>query len=178
MALMNRFARLLRADAHAVLDRLEEPETLLRQAIREMEEALTGAVQELKRGELDERQSQARQREVEAQLVRVAGELDLAFAADNTPLARSLLRRRLEHERMHQHLDQRLSALTQTLVQRRRALEEQRQRLEALRHKAALFDVDAAAASETAVAASVDFVITDEDVELALLRERQQRSTP
>jgi phage shock protein A len=178
MALMNRFTRLLRADAHAVLDRLEEPETLLRQSIREMEEEFGSATQELKRGELDERQAQARRREVEAQLTRVAGELDLAFAADNTLLVRSLLRRRLEQERLRQHLDQRLTAFAENLAQRRRTLEEQRQRLEALRQKAALFDVDTAAASEPGVAAATDFVVTDEDVELALLRERQQRSAP
>ncbi len=175
MALMTRFARLLRADAHAVLDRLEEPETLLRQAIREMEEELNGATQELKCGELDERQSQSRRYEVDAQLQRLVGELDLAFAADSTALVRNLLRRRLEQERIGRHLDQRLAALAEALSQRRRDVEAQRQRLEALRQKAALFDSEAAA-NEPGVVSAADFVVTDEDVELALLRERQQRS--
>ena len=40
MALINRMSRLFTADVHAVLDRIEEPDVLLRQAIREMEEAL------------------------------------------------------------------------------------------------------------------------------------------
>ena len=40
MALINRVSRLLRADLHAVLDRVEEPEVLLRQAVREMDAAL------------------------------------------------------------------------------------------------------------------------------------------
>ena len=40
MALIRRVSTLLRADLHAVLDTLEEPEILLRQAIREMEEIL------------------------------------------------------------------------------------------------------------------------------------------
>ena len=38
MPIINRFMNLFTADIHAVLDRLEEPEILLRQAIREMEE--------------------------------------------------------------------------------------------------------------------------------------------
>ena len=38
MALVTRLSRLFRADLNAVLDRLEEPEMLLRQAVREMEE--------------------------------------------------------------------------------------------------------------------------------------------
>ena len=40
MALITRVSRLFQADFHAVLDRIEEPEVLLRQAVREMEEEL------------------------------------------------------------------------------------------------------------------------------------------
>ena len=40
MPLVDRVARLFRADLHAVMDRIEEPDVLLRQALREMEEEL------------------------------------------------------------------------------------------------------------------------------------------
>ena len=40
MALITRVSRLFQADFHAVLDRIEDPEALLRQAVREMEEEL------------------------------------------------------------------------------------------------------------------------------------------
>ena len=40
MALIARVSRLFRADVNAVLDRMEEPEVLLRQALRDMQEAL------------------------------------------------------------------------------------------------------------------------------------------
>ena len=36
MALINRMSRLFTADIHAVLDRIEEPNVLLKHAIREM----------------------------------------------------------------------------------------------------------------------------------------------
>ena len=42
MALINRVTRLFKADIHAVLDQIEEPEQLLRQAVRDMEEELRG----------------------------------------------------------------------------------------------------------------------------------------
>ena len=48
MALITRVGRLFRADLHAVLDRVEEPEVLLRQAIREMEEELAEERQRLR----------------------------------------------------------------------------------------------------------------------------------
>jgi len=40
MALINRISRLFKADFHAVLDHIEEPEALLKQAIRDMEDDL------------------------------------------------------------------------------------------------------------------------------------------
>ncbi len=40
MALISRLTQLFQADFHAVLDRLEEPDALLRQAVRDMEDAL------------------------------------------------------------------------------------------------------------------------------------------
>src|SRR5262247_3541760 len=40
MALINRMSRLFTADVHAVLDRIEEPDVLLKHAVREMEEEL------------------------------------------------------------------------------------------------------------------------------------------
>lgn len=177
MALLNRFARLLRADVHAVLDRLEEPEALLRQSLREMEEAFAAAAQTLKARELELRQAQSRRLDVDAALARISGEFDLAFGAGNDTLMRTLLRRRLEHDRLARHLDQRRTALEDDVAERRRMLDEQRQRLDALRQKAALFDVEPAAAVD-ATAAPGDFAVTDEDVELALLRERQQRGAP
>ena len=40
MTLLTRISRLFRADFHALLDSLEEPDVLLRQALREMEEEM------------------------------------------------------------------------------------------------------------------------------------------
>ena len=56
MALITRLSRLFQADLHAVLDRIEEPDTLLRQAMREMEEALDPDAQQIKRLQLEQGQ--------------------------------------------------------------------------------------------------------------------------
>ncbi len=53
MALIHRISRLLTADVHAVLDRIEEPAALLRQALREMEEELVHGERRIKRIEHD-----------------------------------------------------------------------------------------------------------------------------
>ena len=40
MPILNRVKRLFQADVHAILDVIEEPEAVLKQAIREMQESL------------------------------------------------------------------------------------------------------------------------------------------
>ncbi|MFV2090729.1 MAG: PspA/IM30 family protein, partial [Pseudomonadales bacterium] len=48
MVLITRISRLFTADVHAVLDRIEEPEVVLKQAIREMAEEVSHGEQQLK----------------------------------------------------------------------------------------------------------------------------------
>ena len=48
MALVTRLSRLFQADFHAVLDRIEEPDLQLKQAVREMQFALDQDQQRLK----------------------------------------------------------------------------------------------------------------------------------
>ena len=175
MALITRLTRLFRADAHAVLDRLEEPEVLLRQAVREMEEEAARHAQALKALELDQEHTRRQIGEIESSLAGIAGELDLCFAAENHNLVRILLRRRLEGERVAQHLCQRLDRQSADILQRRSALDDQRQRLDGMRQKAAIFDVEAATEKSEAAWNTPDIAVSEDDIDLALLREQQQR---
>lgn len=173
MALLNRFARLLRADVHAVLDRLEEPASLLQEALREMDEEVAHEAREFTAAETQLRLLGARRRDVATTLTRLVQELDLAFGAGNEALARTLLRRRLEHERLTAQLDQRSAALNEDLARRRARLDERRERLDTLRQKTSL--LDATEASAERCPATPDAGVTDADVELAWLREQRQR---
>lgn len=175
MALITRLTRLFRADAHAVLDRLEEPDVLLRQAVREMEEEAARNAQALKALELEHEHTRRRIGEIESSLSGMAGELDLCFAADNHNLVRILLRRRLEGERLAQHLGQRLARQSADILQRRGALDDQRQRLEGMRQKAAIFDVESSVEKTDAGWAAPDIAVSEDDIDLALLREQQRR---
>jgi len=172
--LINRIARLFRADLHAVLDRIEEPAPLLRQSLREMEGALSEAGARLA---TDLRRRAAigrRQDEIAARLSTVSAELDLCFDAGNDSLARLLLRRRLEAERLLQRLQQQAAALDAGIAEQQRELEQRREQFEQLRQQAALHADDAGDDSETVDTSTSD--VTDADVELALLRERRMRA--
>jgi phage shock protein A len=177
MAIVHRITRLFRADVHAVLDQLEEPDALLRQAIREMESAVAAQSAQLKAGELDRESLRRRQTEIERSTGSIREELDLCFAAGNDLLVRTCLRRRLECERLGQALQQRLSVLDQQIEQGSTALAQQRERLESMRLKAAAWDVaDSTGTDRSSACASTG--VSEADIDLALLRELQARRAP
>jgi phage shock protein A len=178
MALINRMSRLLTADFHAVLDRIEEPEALLRQAIREMDEELARAEQHAKRLGLERDELIGRREKLESSLGDLEAQLDVCFASANEALARRLVKRKLEAERFGKHLAERLDANGKALAAQQTTLAEQREQLDVLRQKAELL-------TETAEPLAPGFgedplanrcAIGDDEVEVAYLRERQRRN--
>jgi phage shock protein A len=171
MALINRMSRLFTADVHAVLDRIEEPDVLLKHALREMEEELARQERhvltlEHEHGVLDERQ-----RKTERALAELTEQLDVCFANSNEELARKVLKRRLETERLERHVRERRAALDQELAAKRAALDERREQLDVLRQKAELLTATAGGDDWP----KADLAVGDAEVEVALLRERQKR---
>ena len=176
MALISRVTRLFRADFHAVLDRVEEPDILLRQAIREMEEDLARDQQAYKRHEHEREQLTRRESEFQRLARSLVEELDVCFAADKEDLARALMRRKLETERSLQLLVRRREALATRLSGLARRLEENRSRYESMRQKAELFDQRNRDADALDAWSDIDVRVREEDVEVALLKERQRRA--
>lgn len=173
MAMISRLGRLLRADAHAVLDQLEEPEALLRQALREMDASLLLSQQQIRQHETELAQLDRRLGELSAQRSTSQVELDLCLDAGNESLARHLLRRRLQGERLTQLLAQQQQRVATALTELRSRAAAQQERLDDLRQRAALFD-----RGNANVAASADPpTVSEADVELALLREKQRRAS-
>lgn len=180
MALMTRMTRLFRADAHAVLDRLEEPATLLRQALREMEAALEEDHRRRRRLDRQHTQLVARRAELARTVDSANRELDLCFEAGNEALARGLLRRRLEAERLQAALERRLEGAATALAEIDTRLDENRARLEALRQKAELLAEEEVPDEDDTAWLERDFGrglrVGDDEVEVALLQERQRRA--
>jgi phage shock protein A len=175
MALMTRLNRLFQADMHALLDRLEAPEILLRQALREMEDALAHGSRSLAANEAEARRINARLTELETQRGRIGEELDLAFTSGNESLVRTLLKRRLLLE---SHLSQwhaRIERLTSAMDEQREQLADRRQRLSELQEQSDLLTSSEAVANDTN--GSVEPTISESDVELALLAEKQRRAS-
>jgi len=174
MALITRMTRLFTADLHAVLDRLEEPDALLKQALREMEDDVAIREQRVRYLEHDREDSTQRADGLERDLVELAQQLDVCFASAAEDIARTLLKRKLELEQLIKRLRARADAATKALVAETAQLDEDRQAFDALRQKAQqLLDEGSSPLGRPSV---YQPSITDADVEVALLQEKLRRS--
>ena len=96
MPLIKRLSRAFKADMHAVLDSIEEPVALLKQAVREMEDDVLHDQQHLKQLFKTRDHQQSTQRDYQLQLNQIDEEIEVSFAADQHDLARKAIRRKLE----------------------------------------------------------------------------------
>ena len=175
MALINRVSRLFRADMHAILDRIEEPEMLLRQAIREMEESILENDKQLKLLNHDYEQLLDKLTGLEQSTGKIEEELDLCFDAGNDELARTLVRRKLEADKLakiilrkRDNLEKQGKELTQKIEEQRTHLENMQQKLELLSEQEMQRSYD-----DTSIAP--ELAIREDEVEVAFLREQQKR---
>jgi len=178
MALITRISRLFQADLHAVLDRIEEPDLLLRQAVREMEDDLARDEQGMKVLNQDLGQLVSRETDIRQALAEIEDELDVCFESGKDDLARALIKRKLEALRYQKYLSQKRERQEQTLIGLRTRLQENRARLDSMRQKAELLAEETTSDSPEDIWSSPDIVVRDEDVEVAFLREKQKRSRP
>ncbi len=182
MALINRISRLFKADFHAVLDQIEEPEALLRQAIRDMEDDLASATQRINLCEHDQEVLAARKTELEDAVREFEIKLDLCFESEKEDLARTVIRRRLEAESRLKRLNAKQIANAKYLTEQRSVLDQNSATLESLRQKAELF----AQQTPAHTGDSTDFddtawltremVVGEDEVEIAFLSEKNSRS--
>lgn len=183
MALINRISRLFKADFHAVLDQIEEPETLLKQSIRDMEDALSATEQRIKLCTRDQDVLSLRKGELENSIAETDVQLDLCFESDKDDLAKSLIRKKLEAERLLKRLNANHVANNKYLDEQQTALDENQTTLESLRQKAELFaqrmPLPSGGDSEFDDVAwmSREMTVGDDEVEIAYLREKSARAS-
>ena len=176
MSLITRLSRLLQADLHAVLDRVEEPEALLQQSIREMEESLAD---ETRRAEVLKHQREqivARQEQLTRTLAGIEQQLDTSFHAGDDTLSRKLIKRKLEAQRFASYLSQQHKTVEDSYSNIAQCLDEDRDRLDSMRQKAELLGQKATSVEPANDWNELAFAVREEDVEVTFLQEKQRRS--
>ena len=182
MALINRISRLFKADFHAVLDNIEEPEQLLKQAIRDMEDDLSATEQRIKLCMRDHDALSVRAGELESSIAEINVQLDLCFESDKDDLAKSLIRKKLEAERLLKRLSAKHVADDKYLDEQQTMLDENQTTLESLRQKAELFaqhvpvQTDGSTEFDDTAWIGREMTVAEDEVEIAFLREKNLRS--
>ncbi len=177
MALITRINRLFRADMHAVLDRLEEPDALLKQAIREMEENINDNQAYLKQLQHQSLQMLDQHREFERTLAQIQKEMDVCFDSGNEDLARKLIKRRLETNQYFKLAKRKLEQIEFTINDVQESITENKSRLLTVKQKQELLGEENSADNSDLYIFQDKFQISEDDVEVAFLQEKQQRSS-
>jgi phage shock protein A len=172
--LFDRITMLLKADAHGLVESLEERSLLLKQYVREAEIELNRKRARLEAVRDEERRLRETLARREAESRALDEDITLALAGAKEELARfairRLLPRRSEIQALRAEIEQR-SAEGQGLSER---LERQQAQFDALRTRTRVETARAAAeCADTPCAWLGEPVVADEEVELELLRRRR-----
>lgn len=180
MTLFTRITRLFKADVHGILDSLEDPETILKQSIREMQQVIDHSQSHLQ--DLNKRcdLATAAQKKLTSNRDGFEHQLDLAFADDNELLIKALLRKKLIVENRLIAIAEEIRTLNQQISDQQSELDEQQEKIKTIVEKLSLFSN---LSPQTAMDQSNDpfekqyqNLITEDDIELAYLQEKQRRS--
>ena len=172
MTVVNRMTRLFKADVHGILDKIEEPELVLRQAIREMEEELEREELAIKRGAEQLEQLTKRRERLAARFAEYNDQLETCLSADKQDLAKGVIRKKLEDESLDAALAIRIEEATKALEQSQADHSQRKDQLASIRQKAELLVAQKPVAKS---GEAVRMEVTDDEVEIALMREIEKR---
>ena len=174
MALISRINRLFKADFHAVLDTIEEPEILLKQSIREMRDSLT-KTQELIRQHTNQQVQVSRQLEsIDEKIKQIQEEIELCLSSENEELARNLVRKKLCLMQQKVCFDTKLEEIKSAIKNLAAQEKEHSTILNELQQKASMVDQIKGSTSQTVH--KPDFAISEADIDVAFLKEKQRYS--
>ncbi len=139
MPILNRVKRLFQADVHAILDVIEEPEAVLKQAIREMQESLDQKQGQLARSGRMLDALRNNQTRLDAELSKAVADLGLCMENGPEELARKTIARKLALQKHLLVIEQRIAELEKLRNEQRSAIEIQQSQLESILKKARIF---------------------------------------
>lgn len=148
MGIFKRISDILSANFNELVDGFENPEKLLKQAIREMEESIAKATQETAKALANEKIVNKALTTNQAQAAQWLERAEQAVQAGDDELARKAIKRKQEHEKLVAALEDQLAASQEAAQALRRQLEAMKAKLAeakrnlanlSVRHRAAEF---------------------------------------
>jgi phage shock protein A len=170
MKILDRLTLLVKADAHGVLEQLEERSLLAKQHLREAELEVARKRARAEALEEEERRLDDEKARLERECTALDEDVELALSGGKEELARFSIRKLLPRRRSARDLQQRIVEIREQRTKLCTRLESQEQELEALQRRVRA-RLEAERAGEDAIFAREE-TAADEEVELELLRRR------
>ena len=178
MAIIARIVKIFKADIHGVMDRLEDRRLLLKQHLRDMEEALHRKEAKLRKMTADYNQRQKDLVGYRQQWETLDHDLTVALRKNKDDIARMLIKKMKPLENMSEELSRHLEALNEEMIQFKNHLQRQRLRYEQLKfqtteylHKTQMRQWEKN--MNDPVSAGGYEAPTDEEIELELLKRKE-----
>ena len=170
MGLLSRMTTLLMADAHGVVDAVEDRALLLKQHVREAESDLNRKRARLEALQSEEKSLLEASKRFAEERKRADEDVSLALGGNKEDLARFAIKRLLALGRRMEHVERRTKSVKEEQKELHATLERQEEELEELRARVKSFLLRAEA-DETELQ-FLDPVVEDEDIEIELLRRK------
>lgn len=178
MSIMTRMTRLFKADVHGVMDQFEDDGLMLRQCLREMETSLAARRAALGR-KINARDAArndltSRREEIAA----LEADIDMAIAKDRDDIARFLIKKQKPLSRHCSELAHHMENLDREIADAQAYLDKRRHQYDALKLRASQHlerEGDADWPRTGKWSAQDASTVTDEEVELELLRRKERR---
>ena len=136
MGIMTRMAKIFKADIHGVMDQFEDQGLLLKQHLRDMEEALSSKEADLKKMQVTRHQIQQELDKYKKQGENLERDLGVAIQRDKDDIARMLIRKIKPLKDLTDEITHRIETLDQEIAGSRDQLDQQRLQYEQLKHRA------------------------------------------
>jgi len=186
MALIKRMTRLFQADVHGILDQLEDPAAVLRQAVREMEAVVIENEGKLAMLEKRHQHLLSLQADTVSASAELESQVDLALHSGNEALCRALVRKKLEYENRGREIERAITRVAEAKTETLKQLADRRERLQAIIKKIEVvvpaddvMDLEATGDEDEFSFGRLErrvYAVTDEDVEVAMLKLKQVKN--
>lgn len=175
MALVNRITKLFKADMHAVIDQLEEPYSLLKQSIRDMETLLEDNERVLNQLQKSHQEIEQKLSQFVSVKENIQEQLDICFEAENDGLARVLIKRLLEQQQFENVLIAKRKVIGEEISELQAIISQRQPLLDSMRQKAEIFASERVNSESEMPLSEQSVSVSREDIEIALLKEKQKR---
>ena len=171
MGIINRISTLVKADAHGVVDAVEDRSLLLRQHLREAELELHRKRARLEAIDAEAKALTEESKRIEATLARLEDDITLALEGDKEDLARFAIKKHIPLKRRLAHIGHRVEEGASERVDLLATLEQHEIEFQELRTRVKAHLAQAAAHERgDGLGSYLDPVVADEEIELELLR--------